>query len=375
MADPRFVWVFAAALAVGTAPKLGAQGHPPPQAPPTMSEGQALPEGPGKDTLQRVCGSCHSPNIVLGRGMTRQAWSETVNSMISRGAKGTQAEFGQVIDYLAKNLPPKSAGAGGSGAARGRRGGGGGGGFSVGPDDKQIVDPGAAALGRKIYAAQCISCHGPKARGAENGPDLVRSLTVLHDRYGSVLGPYLRKGHPMQGGGTSASFTDAQIQDLSHFLHEQLNDTLRSGPYNEVLNVLTGDPKAGQAYFNGAGNCASCHSPSGDLAGIASKYDPPTLQQRFLFPQTPSFAAGSAPPKPVTVTITTPEGKTYSGDLDRIDDFDVSIHDASGEYRSWKRSADLKIEKHDPYAAHIEMLDRYTDKDIHDVVAYLETLK
>jgi hypothetical protein len=142
-----------------------------------------------------------------------------------------------------------------------------------------------------------------------------------------------------------------------------------------VLNVLTGDPKAGEAYFNGAGHCASCHSPSGDLAGIASKYDPPTLQQKFLFPRTLSFAPGAAPPKPVTVTVTTPDGQSVTGVLDKIDDFDVSLRDSSGEYHSWKRTPDLKIQKHDPYAEHIEMLDQYTDKNVHDIVAYLETLK
>ncbi|MCU1295547.1 MAG: hypothetical protein JWP08_4397, partial [Bryobacterales bacterium] len=341
--------------------------------PASASAKSGLPDAPGKETVQRVCGACHSPNIVAGRGLTRQEWSEMVSSMVSRGAKGTQAEFGQVIDYLTKNLPPKAAG--GNVTSGGRRGGGGGGGFTVGPDDKQIVDVTAVGRGRKIYAAECVTCHGPAARGTEHGADLVRSVTVLHDRYGSTLSPFLHKGHPMQSGGQSASLSAAQIQDLSHFLHQQLNDTLRSGPYSKVLNVLTGDPKAGAAYFNGEGNCASCHSPSGDLARIASKYDAPTLQQRFLFPQTPSFGPGSNPPKPVTVTVTTADGKSVSGVLDRIDDFDVSLHDSEGEYHSWKRTPDLKIEKHDPYAGHIELLDKYTDKNVHDVVAYLESLK
>src|SRR5579875_398100 len=96
MSNTTRIWALAAVLGAGAAPRLGAQGHPFPQAPPKTSERQALPDGAGKDTLQRVCGSCHSPNIVLGRGMTRDQWSEVVNSMISRGAKGTQTEFTQV---------------------------------------------------------------------------------------------------------------------------------------------------------------------------------------------------------------------------------------------------------------------------------------
>ncbi len=304
--------------------------------------------------------------------MTREEWSEVVGGMISRGAKGTADEFAQIVDYLAHNFPPKTAP--GASPASPRRGGGGG--FSMGPDDKQIVDPAAADRGKVVYEAQCAACHGPNARGNDNGPDLVRSLTVLHDRYGSTIGPFLQAGHKMQSGTSSATLTASQIKDLSHFLHQQVDDTLRSGPYSKVLNVLTGDPKAGQAYFNGAGGCSGCHSPTGDLAGIASKYDPPTLQQRFLFPRTIGFGRnGLTPPKPTMVTVTPPNGQPVSGTLDRIDDFTVALWDSSGEYHSWTRTPDLRVEKKDPYEAHYQLLDKYTDKDIHDVVAYLETLR
>jgi len=329
---------------------------------------QQLPDAPGKETFQKICGSCHSAQIVLGRGMTREQWSELVSGMISRGAKGTQSQFAEVVDYLATNLPPKEGAAPAAGKALG--------GFTMGPDDKQIVDSAAAARGKALYSAQCVTCHGPLARGSDNGPDLVRSVTVLHDRYGSTIGPFLHQGHPAPGGTAGTSLTDEQIKDLSHFLHQQVDDTLRSGPYSKVLNVLTGDPKAGEAYFMGAGGCNACHSPTGDLAGVAAKYDPPTLQQRFLFPRTGGFNRGNAtPPKPVTVTVTVAGGPAVSGVLDQIDDFNVSLRDASGEYRSWKRTPAVKVEKNDPYAAHAELLDKYTDKDIHDMVAYLETLK
>jgi mono/diheme cytochrome c family protein len=331
---------------------------------------QKLPDAPGRDTLQKLCGSCHSANIVLGRGLTRQEWGEVVASMVSRGAKGTQPEFAQVVDYLAHNLPPTPSASSGPGTRR-RCGGGG---FTVGPNDKQIVDAAAADRGRSIYNVQCLSCHGPEARGNNNGPDLVRSVLVLHDRYGSALGPFLLAGHP--GKNQSAALTHAQIEELSHFLHQQLNNTLRSGPYSKVLNVLTGDPKAGAAYFNGAGGCKECHSPSRDLAGIASRYDPPTLQQRFLFPEVVSFIPGSpGVAKPVTITVTAPGQAPVTGSIEKIDDFDVSLRDSAGDYHSWKRTPDLQIERHNPYAAHITLLDSYTDQNIHDVVAYLETLK
>jgi mono/diheme cytochrome c family protein len=309
--------------------------------------------------------------MVLGRGRTRDQWTETVSSMIGRGAKGTSAEFAEVIDYLAKNLPPNQpAGNLASRRGRGTRR------FPAGPDNQQVVDAAAAGRGRALFTNDCASCHGPLARGGANGPDLVRSVTVLHDRYGSTLGPFLLTHHPLPGGRHLPSLTENQIKDLSNFLHQQLSNTLRSGPYTKVLNVMTGNASAGAAYFNGAGGCNKCHSPAGDLAGIASRYDPPTLQQRFLFPRAAGFTRGGfTPTKPITVTVTAPDGDTTSGTLVRMDDFNISLRDAAGNYHAWKRTPDLKIEKHDPYAAHDKLLDQYTDQDVHNIVAYLETLK
>ena len=303
--------------------------------------------------------------------MTREAWGEVVSSMIGRGAKGTPAEFAQIVDYLATNLPPEQP----VGNATPPRGGGRGG-SSTPANNRQVVDPAAAGRGKVLYLKECATCHGPLARGGEAGPDLVRSVTLLHDRYGNTLGPFLREKHEVSGGQPFSGLSEAQITDLSHFLHQQVNNTLRSGPYTKVLNVLTGDPQAGAAYFNTSGKCVQCHSSTGDLAGIASRYDPPTLQQRFLFPRALGFGrSGITPVKPITVTVTTPDGHSVSGTLVHLDDFTVSLRDAAGDYHSWKRTGQLRVEKHDPYAAHDGLLEHYTDRDIHNVVAYLETLK
>ncbi len=331
-----------------------------------------LPDAPGRQTLERVCSVCHPAQIVLGKGMTREQWGGIVSNMISRGAKGSDAEFGQIVEYLSKNFPP--GGSNGRAAAARKSGG-----LldQAGAANKQVVDPALALKGQKFYTAQCITCHGPKARGTEQGPDLVRSLVVLHDRYGDQIGQFLRKGHPTQSGEPSSSFTPEQMLDLSHFLHDKVNDTLRTGPYNKVLNVLTGNPAAGRAYFYGAGKCSQCHSPTGDLAGIASKYDPAVLQLRVVFPETVAFGkksmAGSK--KPTTVTVTMPDGKTVQGVLLEMDDFSVSLRDAAGAYRRITRAPGVQVEVHNPYAAHVALLDQYTNDDIHNLVAYLETLK
>ncbi|HZS56595.1 MAG TPA: c-type cytochrome [Bryobacteraceae bacterium] len=333
-----------------------------------FGQAASLPDAPGRDTVQRLCGACHPATVVLGHGMNREGWGQVVASMITRGAKGTPAEFETVTDYLAKNLPLKGARAGALSQRRGS--------FPAGPRDRQTVDPAAAERGKAVFISDCSNCHGALARGGSNGPDLVRSTTVLHDHYGDTIGPYLLHTHPAPGAPPIASLTKNQILDISHFLHKQVEDTLRSGPYTKVLNVLTGNAQAGAAYFDGDGACTTCHSTTGDLAGIASKYDPPTLQQRLLFPRSPAPGHGPmAAPKPVTVTVTTENGESISGTLVHLDDFSVAMRDAAGNYRSWQRTPQLKIDVHNPYAAHEALLDKITDTDIHNLVAYLETLK
>jgi len=245
-----------------------------------------------------------------------------------------------------------------------------------GANDKHIVDNAAADRGRAVWAAQCINCHGTTARGTDKGANLARSDMMWSDRYGSDLGPFLQKGHPTQSGAPSSDLSKTQVEELSHFIHQRLYDTLRGSPIFNPQNVLTGNVKEGEAYFNGEGKCNTCHSPTGDLAGIGKKYNPATLQQRFLFPRIAGGRGrGAAPSKPVTLTVTPPSGAAVSGVMVHLDDFNVSLRDASGEYHSWKRTPELKVVKNDPFAAHIELLDKYTDKNMHDIVAYLESLK
>lgn len=250
----------------------------------------------------------------------------------------------------------------------------------AGPSDKPVVDPAAADRGRKVWAAECIDCHGTQARGGDKGPNLVRSVIVLRDRYGSQIGPFLKKGHKLQSGTPSASLTDAQIQDLAHFLRQKVNDGLRGSPLFQVQNVLTGDPKAGAAFFNGEGKCTTCHSPTGNLSGIGARLEPVDIQQRFLFPAAGRGGRGRgapAGPSPTAkrVTVTPPGSAAVSGVLVQMDDFYVTLRAADGGIQTIRRGPGVKVEKTDPLAFHIELLDRITDKNMHDVVAYLETLK
>jgi mono/diheme cytochrome c family protein len=246
----------------------------------------------------------------------------------------------------------------------------------VGAADRHRVDLTAAARGQKLYAAECVTCHGASARGTERGPNLIRSQRMLRDRYGSAIGPFLKAGHPMQTG-SAATLSDAQVTDLSHFLWDRINNTLRGSPEFDVKNVLTGDPAAGRAYFNGAGGCAGCHSPTGDLAQYGTRYQPVDIQQRFVFPSAGGRGGGrGGKPRPqVTVTVTRPGQAPVTGTPINVDDFHVALRDANGTYHAWRRTPDMKVERNDPYAGHVALLDRLTDKAMHDVVAYLESLK
>jgi mono/diheme cytochrome c family protein len=218
-----------------------------------------------------------------------------------------------------------------------------------------------------------VTCHGASARGGERGANLIRSTLVLRDRYGSAIGPYLKRGHPMQTGAPSTGLSAEQITDLSHFIWQRINDTLQGSPAYEVKDVLTGDPKAGEAYFNGEGKCASCHSPTGDLAGYGRRFTPFEIQQRFVFPA--ANAGRGANRKPVMVTVTLPDARTVSGVLISLDDFHVALRDGSGTRHSFTRTPAMKVVKTDPYRPHVDLLYRLTDKAMHDVVAYLEGLK
>ncbi len=323
-----------------------------------------------REVFQKLCGTCHPVERATAMRHTRAEWQDEIAKMVSMGAKGTDEEFAMTLDYLSREF----------GRTAGRPPGGGGLLAGMGPNDKEVVDPVAAERGRAVWAAECIECHGTQARGTDRGANLIRSDLVMHDRYGSALGPFLKKGHPMQSGKPSASLTGAQIRDLSNFIYERVYDTLRGSPIFHVQDVLVGNAQAGAAYFNGAGKCASCHSPAGDLAHIASRYDPPTLQGRFLNPRPAGGGRrggrggdGAAPQ--MTLTVTTPAGETVTGRPVFLDDFDVALRDSAGTYHAWKRVPGLKVVKNDPYAAHDQLLTEYTDENMHDILAYLETLK
>lgn len=254
-------------------------------------------------------------------------------------------------------------------AGRGR----GGGGFGSAFPQHSPADPAAVERGKALYGVNCNFCHGSDARGGEGGPNLLRSELVLNDQKGELITPVVQNG---RGEMPKLNLTAEQISDIAAFLH-----SFRVGGYDASRmippSILVGDPKAGEAVF--ARKCASCHSASGDLKGLASKItDPKLLQNGFLMPgggRGGRGGGGMAVP-PTTVAVTPASGPKVEGRLVRIDDFTVILIDADGRQQTFRRDGETpKVEIHDPLKPHRDLLPTYTDKEIHDLTSYLVTLK
>jgi len=189
---------------------------------------------------------------------------------------------------------------------------------------------------------------------------------VAHDVKGDKIGEVIRLGRPDKGM-PAMPVTDQQVVDLAEYLHARAAEALKSAEIPSkypMEKLLTGDPEAGKAYFNGAGGCKTCHSPTGDLATIATKYSPIDLEARMLYPRG----------KHIIVVVTLPSGEQVKGPLAHADDFVIALRDDSGWYRSFLRDR-VKVELQDPLAVHRELLDKLTQTNVHNLFAYLESLK
>jgi mono/diheme cytochrome c family protein len=236
-------------------------------------------------------------------------------------------------------------------------------------------DPAAIERGRALYSVNCTFCHGADTRGGDGGPSLLRAAIVLDDQNGELIAPVVKNGRTDRGM-PKFDFTDPQIQDVVAFIHSFTAagyDASRMKP----PSIIVGDARAGEAYFGRT--CGSCHSASGDLRGYASRFtDEQLMQQTWMMPG--SGGRGATPPKlsvpPTTVTVTLSSGEKVEGVLDRLDDFVVSLTERDGTHRSFRTTGDTpKVEVHDPLQPHKQLLTTYADADIHNVTAYLATLK
>lgn len=232
------------------------------------------------------------------------------------------------------------------------------------------ADAATLQRGKAIYGVNCNFCHGSDARGGEGGPNLLRSELVLNDVKGELIAPVVQNG---RGEMPKINLTPAQIEDVAAYLHD-----FKVGGYDisrmTPPSIVVGDAKAGEAYYQKA--CSSCHSLTGDLKGIAAKYpDAKRLQNTYL---SGGGGGGRGAPSrtPVTVTVTLANGTKMEGRLIRIDDFFVTLAEPDSTQHTYRRDGDSpKVELHDPQQPHKDLLPKYTDTDIHNLTAFLVTVK
>ncbi len=276
---------------------------------------------------------------------------------------------------------PSGGGQGGRGAAQGRQGG-----PNFPQQQRPLADQAVLDRGRALYGVNCTACHGIDLRGGDQGgPNLLRSAVVLTDQRGESIMAVVRSGRQGPAGIMPAfQLPDQDVAAISEYLHSVLARAGRQGrpPEGDApieLNVLVGDPSAGAAYFSKV--CASCHAATGDLRGVASRIpDPRALQNLWVAGRAGGRGGGGGEEEDNasarTVTVTPPGGGAVTGRLVRIDDFIVTLIQESGVRRTFRREGGVpKVEIHDRLEPHRRFVLELSDREMHNVTAYLATLK
>ena len=317
----------------------------------------------GAQSYAEHCAICHGekregnlpafpPMLGIGRQMTEPQIANAIR--VGKGRmpgfpKLQGEELTSLVHYLASNSIVASA-----------------------PDNGTTVDAvrvrptTVADAGGPLYQQNCAFCHGRDASGGETGPDLTRSKLVHADIAGDKIGEVVRNGRPEKKM-PAFIFSSQEIVSLAAFIHREVaRAEARPGSRRgvDVADLQTGNVEAGKRYFNGAGTCSTCHSPTGDLAGVASRYEGLELEERMLYPRGVKSRA----------TVTLPSGKQVTGTVAYMDEFTIGLRDSTGTYRSWATSA-VKYTLDAPVNAHAELFPKYTDAAIHNLMAYVQTLR
>jgi len=317
----------------------------------------------GAQVYQTRCAICHGeqregilPYFPPVLGIKRQRNDQQITLLLLHG-KGRMPAFpklqGQeltdLLRFLSTDLPATSAEAPSQTAELSR------------------VHPSRLSeAGGSIFQQNCAFCHGRDAGGGETGPDLTRSKLVTDDVDGNKITEVVRNGRPEKKM-PAFNFSDQEMLGLVAFVHSQQAKALamkgkRRGV--DVSDLQTGNVEEGKRYFNGAGTCAKCHSATTDLAGVASRYQGLQLEQRMLYPKDAKSR----------VSVSLPSGKTIAGSLAYLDEFTIGLRDSEGRYRSWSVN-NVKYVLDSPVDAHVDLFSKYTDADIHNLMAYMQTLR
>jgi cytochrome c oxidase cbb3-type subunit III len=230
----------------------------------------------------------------------------------------------------------------------------------------QSPNPDLVKAGQDQFVQACAFCHGRDAGGGEEGPDLTRSKLVAEDVNGNLISPVVRNGRAEKGM-PAFNLSPKEMESVVAFIHNQktVAESQKGGRRGvDASDLQTGSVEAGKQYFNGTGKCGACHNPTGDLAGVAKRYEGLKLIERLLYPK------GAK----ATLTVTLSSGETVTGTLAYRDEFNIALTEKSGRYRAWPADR-VKVKIDDPAQAHADLLAKYSDDDIHNLMAYLQTMK
>jgi len=315
-----------------------------------------VPKDPGAEVYAKHCAICHGdqregnlPGFPPLLGISHRMPNDKITELIHAG-KGRMPGFPSVKDAeLTSLLHFLTTGESAQTAAG-------------------VSTPGAtlSKAGAQLFQQNCAFCHGRDAMGGETGPDLTQSKLVRKDRTGDEISKVIHEGRP-DNKMPAFNFSDQETRGIIAFIREREAEAVahpggRRGV--SVEDLQTGSAAAGKRYFEGAGGCTKCHSSTGDLAGIASRHEGLELEERMLFP----------PNVKNKVTVTLPTGQTVSGTLAYRDEFTIALKDANAVYRSWPADrVQYKVDA--PVEAHVDLFPKYTDNDIHNLMAYLQTLR
>jgi mono/diheme cytochrome c family protein len=336
------------------------------------SGGEAAATADGARLYSQHCAVCHGaqrqgippafPSLVgVGQRMT----DKQIAALLARGRGSMPAfpdfhheEVTALVRYLktsnlatsANESPAKASGAGDH--PEGTR---------AGADSS-----GVATGGDRLFQQNCAFCHGRDAQGGESGPNLTRSRLVRSDLNGDKITEVVRNGRPEKKM-PAFNFSGDEMRGLIAFIHSQVAEAAaQPGGRKGVddADLQTGNVAEGKRYFEGAGTCSSCHSATGDLAGVATRYQGLQLEEQMLYPTDAKNR----------MTVTLPTGQKIHGVVAHMDEFTVAIRDANGNYRSWP-TGKITYALDSPVHAHADLFSKYTDDDIHNLMAYIQTLR
>jgi mono/diheme cytochrome c family protein len=330
---------------------------------PPQRPASATPEDQGASTYAKQCAICHGdqregilPAFPPLLGIKHQMTDQQITELIHKG-KGRmpgspalqEPDLTALLHYLGTTEVSGPSTASKEGTASAETG-----------------SSGLAEAGGGLFRQNCAFCHGRDAMGGETGPDLTQSKLVLADVNGDKISPVIREGR-IDKKMPAFNFSSQELLSLVAFIHgRETAAASQKGKRRgvEVADLQTGNVQAGKAYFNGSGTCSKCHSPTGDLAGVATRYQGLQLEERMLYPR--------GVKSKVTVTLT--NGQQVEGTLAYRDEFVIGLKDADGTYHSWlTRRVKFKVDS--PVDAHVELFPKYSDDDIHNLMAYLQTLR